>query len=148
MNIQLLNEADGLRTYAVVFDTGDEAASGLLAFARERQVSAASFTAIGALQRLTAGFFELDRKDYTRITFDEQLEVLSMTGNIALAPDGPKVHAHVVVGTADGAAHGGHLLEAVVRPTLEVIVTETPAALRRTIDSVTGLALISLPDRS
>jgi predicted DNA-binding protein with PD1-like motif len=142
MKVQLLNDVNGLRTYAVVFATGDEVASGLLAFAREHQMTAASFTAIGALQRLTAGFFELDRKDYARITLDEQLEVLTMSGNIAIAGEGPKVHAHIVVGRSDGSAHGGHLLEAIVRPTCEVIVIETPAALRRTLDPATGLALI------
>jgi predicted DNA-binding protein with PD1-like motif len=52
------------------------------------------------------------------------------------------VHAHVVVGTRDGSARGGHLLEGHVRPTLELLVEEAPAELRKTYDRQSGLALI------
>ena len=70
--------------------------------------------------------------------------MLSLIGNVALVGDEPKVHAHVVVGKRDGTAHGGHLLEASVWPTLEVILVESPEHLRRKMDKETGLALISL----
>jgi hypothetical protein len=107
-------------------------------------LSAAEFTGIGAFSAAVLGYFDWQRKDYTRIPVDEQVEVLSLTGNIALADGEPKLHPHVVVGKADGSAHGGHLLEAHVRPTLELIVTESPAHLQRRSDPETGLALIRL----
>ena len=144
MDVQLLSDTDQLRTFAVVFAAGEEASAGLAAFARRERISGASFTAIGALERVTVGFFDLERQDYRPIEIREQVEVLAMTGNFALTADGPKVHAHLVVGRSDGTAHGGHLLEAIVRPTLEVIVTETPARLHRRLDPVTKLALIHL----
>jgi uncharacterized protein len=134
---------DGEKTFAIVFAKGDEAAGGLLAFAKEHNLSASHFTAIGAFERVTLGFFERGRKDYKRITIDEQVEVLSLVGDVALDEGEPKVHAHVVVGKADGTAHGGHLLEARVWPTLEVILVESPRHLRRQLDKETGLALIS-----
>jgi predicted DNA-binding protein with PD1-like motif len=90
------------------------------------------------------GYFERERKDYKRIPLQEQIEVLSLIGNIALADGKPKLHAHVVIGKSDGSAHGGHLLEAHVWPTLEVIVVESPQHLRRTYDTETGLALLNL----
>jgi predicted DNA-binding protein with PD1-like motif len=62
---------------------------------------------------------------------------------VALADGEPKIHAHVVVGRRDGTALGGHLLDARVRPTLEVVLVETPATLRRTIDKTTGLPLLT-----
>jgi predicted DNA-binding protein with PD1-like motif len=139
---QLIHE-DGEQTFAIVFDKGEEAASGLLAFAKEHGLSASHFTAIGAFERVTLGFFEREPKDYKRITIDEQVEVLSLVGDIASDGDEPKVHAHVVVGKADGTAHGGHLLEARVWPTLEVILVESPRHLQRKLDKETGLALIS-----
>jgi uncharacterized protein len=132
------------RTFAVVFDHGDEVLENLLAFAKENRLSAAEFTGIGAFSAAVLGYFDWQRKDYTRIPVDEQVEVLSLTGNIALADGEPKLHPHVVVGKADGSAHGGHLLEAHVRPTLELIVTESPAHLQRRSDPETGLALIRL----
>jgi len=140
---KLIND-DGEKTFAIVFDKGDEVASGLLSFAKDNNLSASHFTAIGAFERVTLGFFERERKDYKRITINEQIEVLSLVGDIASDGDEPKVHAHVVVGKADGTAHGGHLLEARVWPTLEVILVESPEHLRRKVDKETGLALISL----
>ena len=143
MRTRELDSHDGRRTFAVIFEAGDEVASGLLDFARRHAVGGAYFTAIGALRDVTLGYWRWETKEYDRIAVREQVEVLSLAGNIALAPDGaPKVHAHVVVGKADGTAHGGHLLEGHVRPTLEVMVVESPRHLRRTHDATTGLALI------
>lgn len=135
----------GDKTFAVVFDTGDEVASGLLALAKEHNLAAAHFTAIGAFQDVTLGYFNWDKKDYQKIPVREQVEVLSLVGDVALDPEGkPKVHAHVVVGRSDGTTRGGHLLEAHVRPTLEVIVVESPSHLQRRHDKESGLALIRL----
>lgn len=144
MNGRRLSEINGQRTYVLVFATGDEVMAELLAFANREALSAASFTAIGAFQQVTLGYFDLEQRDYIRIRMPQQVEVLTLTGNIALSGNGRKVHAHVVVGRADGTAHGGHLLEATVRPTLEVVITESPAHLRRTSDPATGLALLDL----
>ena len=136
---------DGLRTFVLVFAPGDEVSDGLLVFAREHGVTGAHFTGIGALQQLRVGYWEPERKDYRATEIDEQVEVLSLAGNVATGPDGePRIHAHIVVGKADGSAHGGHLLRARVRPTLEVVLTEVPTELRRSTDPATGLALLAL----
>lgn len=144
MKEKLLHEESGQKTFGVVFDTGDEVVSGLLTFAKQKSLAASHFKAIGAFSDVTFGFFDLGAKDYQKLRINEQVEVLSLIGNIALHKGGPKVHAHVVVGKADGTAHGGHLLEAHVRPTLEVFVVESPARLVRKIDDETGLPLIDL----
>jgi len=107
-------------------------------------LSGSHLTAIGALSDVTLGYFDRARKDYKRIPLAEQVEVLALVGDIALDQGEPKVHAHIVVGKGDGAAHGGHLLEAHVWPTLEVILVESPEHLRRETDEETGLALIRL----
>jgi predicted DNA-binding protein with PD1-like motif len=131
------------RTFVVVFDSGEEMASGLLDVARAQELRGASLGAIGALASVTLGWWDPDAKDYRRIELREQVEVLSLLGNVAAAPDGGvKVHAHLVVGDAKGRAHGGHLLEARVHPTLEVIVVESPSHLQRRHDPATGLALL------
>jgi uncharacterized protein len=143
MKSKLIQDAPQ-RTFAVVFDQGDEVVGSLLTFAKEHRLSAAAFTGLGALSDAVVGYFDWQKKDYERIRIDEQVEVLNLTGNIARANGEPKLHPHIVLGKADGTAHGGHLLEAHVRPTLEVIVTESPAHLRRRSDPATGLALIQL----
>ncbi|MBL8286826.1 MAG: DNA-binding protein [Rubrivivax sp.] len=142
MKHKLINEAPE-RTYAVVFETGDEALAGLARFAADERLDAARFTGIGAFDSVVLGFFDLQRKDYERIPIDEQVEAVALVGDVALGPDGvPKVHAHVVVAKRDGSAWGGHLLQARVRPTLEVMLVESPSYLRRRTDPATGLALI------
>jgi predicted DNA-binding protein with PD1-like motif len=146
MNARTLADAGGTHTFVLVFNTGDEVTKELLAFSRSHRLDAASFNGIGAFQDVTLGYFDLQKRDYTRIPIGEQVEVLSLVGNIAHGDDGPKLHAHVVVGKRDGSAHGGHLIEARVRPTLEIVLVETPAHLRRRSDPATGLALINLQD--
>lgn len=143
MQTKLLHD-DGLRTFVVVFDTGEEVAEGLVEFARAHDVGSAHFTAIGALQEALLGFFDLEKKDYVEIPVETQVEVLAMTGNLARHEGKPKLHAHVVVGERDGMARGGHLLSATARPTLEVLLTETPARLDREIDEATNLPLLRL----
>jgi uncharacterized protein len=132
------------KTHVLVFDKGEEVMAGLLEFARERGITSGHLTAIGAFSDVTLGFFDRKTKDYRRIPLNEQVEALSLVGDVALKDGEPQVHAHVVVGRADGTAHGGHLLEAHVWPTLEVVLTEAPAHLRRELDEETGLPLIRI----
>ena len=143
MRATLLHEHGGQKTFAIIFDTGDEVMEGLAAFAREHRLAGSHFTAIGAFRDVTLGYFDWEKKDYLRIPVSEQVEVLSLVGDIAEGENGePKLHAHVVLGKRDGTAVGGHLLEARVRPTLEVVLVESPKHLRRKHDRETGLALI------
>lgn len=143
MKARLLDE-HGTKTFAVIFDKGDEVMAGLLEFAKQHGLDAGHLTAIGGFSTATLGYFDRERKEYTHIPIHEQVEVLSLVGDVALDKGQPKIHAHVVVGKADGTAWGGHILEAHVWPTLEVIVVESPAHLRRRSDPETGLALISV----
>ena len=142
MRAKLLND-HGERVFAVIFDTGEDPMAGLVRFAEEQNLTGAGFTAIGAFSEALLGYFDWDKKDYERIPVREQVEVLALVGDIAIqGANEKKVHAHVVLGRRDGAACGGHLLSAKVRPTLEVIVTESPGYLRRVHDPETGLTLI------
>ena len=142
MKTTLLHEHAGMRTFALVLAAGDEAMRSLQALAAEQRLSASHFTGIGALSRAVVAYFDWTSKKYQHIPIDEQVEVLSLAGDIALDKVRPKVHAHFVLGKADGTALGGHLIEGHVRPTLELVVTEAPAHLRRRFDPESGLALI------
>jgi hypothetical protein len=143
MRSKLLN-ADPPITYAVVLDTGDEVIGELGKFVREQEVEAASLTAIGAFRRAVLGYFQWETKEYRKIPVDEQVEVLSLLGDVAVGDQGPTLHLHAVLGKADGSVIGGHLIEAYVRPTLEVILIQPPSYLRKRKDAETGLALIDI----
>jgi len=132
------------KTFALIFNTGDDVVSLMLDFATQHRVTAAHFTAIGAFSSATVGYFDWEKKDYLKIPVNEQVEVVSLIGDIALEKDKPKLHAHVVLGKRDGSLVGGHLMEGRVRPTLEVMLTESPARLTRQMDPESGIALIRL----
>lgn len=134
-------------TYVAVLDEGEEAFSALSDWAARHQVTAAQVTAVGAFARAAVGWFDRAARDYRRIEVGQQCEVLSLLGDIALGagdPGQPQPHLHAVLGLADGTTRGGHLLEGRVWPTLEVVITETPAELRKTYRPDVGLALIDL----
>ncbi|QEC48215.1 DNA-binding protein [Baekduia soli] len=145
MHAHHLRHAHDNRTDALVFDAGDEVIALLSEWCRDERLPGARFTAIGAFSQATVGWFDWDARSYRDISFDEQVEVLSLMGDVAADPEGrPSVHAHVVLGRSDGAAVGGHLLRAVVRPTLELVIDVVPAHLRKRVDDRSGLALIDL----
>jgi predicted DNA-binding protein with PD1-like motif len=142
----LAEGSGGTRTIIVVLDAGDEVTECLRKVADTEDLDASSFTAIGALEQATLGWYDLEVQDYQRIPVRQQAEVLALTGDITHAPQGRMVHAHAVLGLKDGSTRGGHLLAGVVRPTLELVLTETPARLARTFNPRVGLALIDLRD--
>lgn len=140
---QIHRSDDGQRTYAVVLESGEEVMERLSGFVAGERIGAAQLTAIGAFSDVVLLYFDWDKKDYSRIPVLEQVEVASLIGDVAAGPDGkPSLHVHLVVGKSDGSAMAGHLGEAHVRPTLEVIVTENPAHLRKVKDQTSGLPLI------
>src|SRR5262245_58358995 len=97
MEAKLLNP-QGQKTYAIIFDKGDEFMAGVRESAQQEHLGAASFTAIGAFSSVTLGYFDRERMDYKQIPVDEQVEVLALVGDIARHKDKPEVHAHVVLG--------------------------------------------------
>ena len=150
MQSRLLHQRDGERTFAIAFGTGELLIEGLREFARTEDLAASEFRAIGALQEATIAFFDWASKDYKQMAIHTQLELLSLIGHVTLPADAEEegdrnLHVHVVLGRRDGTASGGHLIEAIVRPTVEVVLTETPAHLARRKGPESGLPLIA-PD--
>ena len=142
MKIQLISRGEQIREYAVIFGKGDEALSGLLEFAEKYNITSAHFTAIGALDGADVAWFDLRRKQYKKIPIAGQVEVIAMVGDIALYQGKPVIHSHMVVGAEDGTTHGGHVLDAHVSPTLEVMVTVDPFTMQKRFDPDTDLTLI------
>jgi hypothetical protein len=144
MKYRRLNPINSEGIYALAFDKKDDVIHELLEFATKLELRGAEITGIGAFSDVVLGYFEPNRKQYHEIPIGEQVEVLSLTGNISTEDANPKLHLHVVVGRSDGTAYGGHLLQAHVWPTLEIVVTESPKYLQRRYDPDTGLALLDL----
>jgi predicted DNA-binding protein with PD1-like motif len=131
-------------SFVVVLDDGEEAVESLLGFARDNGITSGRFTGLGAFSSVVLGFFDFETKDYIRTNLDEQVEVATLVGDFAMKDGAPKLHPHIVVSKRDGRAYGGHLLEGLVHPTLEVLITVAPDHLRRETDPATGLPLLAL----
>jgi hypothetical protein len=145
MQSKLLSDSEAGRTFVVVLDSGEEAFRSISDFAEIQNIAAAAVTAIGAFEHATVGWFDFASKSYRQIPVTEQCEVLSAIGDIAAGDEGkPSLHLHAVLGLSDGSTRGGHLLEGIVRPTIEVMVTESPAHLRRRKRPELGIALLDL----
>jgi uncharacterized protein len=142
MQVQLLSRGEQTRQYAVIFYQGDEAFSGLQEFAEKYHVTSAHFTAIGAVSGAMLAWFDPQRKMYKKIPVRGQHEVIGMSGDVALYQGKPIIHTHIVVGSPDGTTRGGHVLDAYVSPTLEVMVAVDPITMHKRFDPETDLTLI------
>ncbi|MEV4539471.1 PPC domain-containing DNA-binding protein [Asanoa sp. NPDC049518] len=143
MRSKVVTDSDVV-TYVMVCDPGEDAVAALHELADRERLEAASITGLGGFEHATVGWFDRAVNDFRRNEVDEPAEVLSLIGNVAEGPDGPSLNVHVVLGLADGTTRGGHLLAATVFPTLEAVVTETPAELRRVMRPGQPVPLIDL----
>jgi predicted DNA-binding protein with PD1-like motif len=149
MKSTVVSAEAGSRTTVAVLDSGEEAFATLTRFADATGISGASLTAIEAFESAVVGWFDFTIRSYKKIRVDEQCEVLSAIGDVATGDDGKaSLHVHVVLGLSDGTTRGGHLLEGKVHPTLEAVIEETPAGLRRRKRPDLGIALIDLAGKS
>ena len=145
MKSKLVSDEPTSKVHVVILESGEEAFAALTRFANDAGISAASLTAIGAFEKATVGWFDVATRNYKKIAVDQQCEVLSAIGDVAIGDDGKaSLHLHIVLGMSDGSTRGGHLLEGKVRPTLEVVLTETPSRLRRKKRPGLGIALIDI----
>jgi len=131
--------------YLVRLEPGEEVIESLKRFADGHRIGFAALHAIGAFRRVTLGYFDTAANVYRHRAVEEQVEVLNLSGNISRGEKGePIVHAHVTVGRSDYHTLGGHLVEATVNPTLEIVVATVLATVRRRRDPATGLTLWDL----
>ena len=135
VKVKLLSTNGETKTYVLIFSPGDELRSGLTEFAQKYNVTSAHYTAIGDASSVKMGWYDYNRKMFKVIPINEPTEVSSLIGDIAIFNGKPVAHSHVNVAIADGISHGGHLLEMIVGPTLEVFVTVEPTALYKRLDT-------------
>lgn len=144
MKVQRLNVHDHARRFVFVGDAEDDLLPLLQQFCERERIESAALSAIGGFRSATLAFYDMESKRYEPIAVSEQVEVLSLLGNVTMYQDKPKIHAHCIVGYRDGRTTGGHLLGGIVRPTLELLIDELPATLHRADRPDVGIPLIEL----
>lgn len=131
-------------TWIVRLTTGEEIAGAITRFAAERRIDAGVVTGIGAAYDVVLGYFDRATREYERRTFTDDMEILSLAGNIALKEGQPFAHVHVTLGRRDFTTIGGHLFEAKAGATCELVVRPLAGPLRRVKDEATGLYLLDV----
>ena len=161
MRHKILEHFDGRRKFVLVLDAGEEAVASIKAFAKQQDLQGASVIGIGAFEKCSFGHFNPATKEFRQNDLNVQSEVLSLNGNIAGGlgdndahedddgdgddedeDDGPHLHLHCVVGLNDASTRGGHLIQGIVRPTMELVIEESPVHLTRGLDRASGLVLL------
>lgn len=143
--------------YLIRIMKDEELITELTNFCKEKLILGASLTGIGGANKCEIAYFSMETKQYSSKVFNEQLELLSITGNITIVNKQPFVHAHVVLGDKGMKTYGGHLKNAIVCPTAEIILTEfvdetvdgangigTKLKIERKKDEISGLNLMDL----
>ena len=142
MQAKLVKDTPGEQVYSIIFFQDDEVMSGLTDFAIAHKVSDAHFTAIGAVSGATVAWLDIPKKMYRRIAVTQQVEVLSLIGDIAVFNGVPIVHMHTVLCKPDGSTVGGHVFELISNPTVEVFMTVDKTPLEKKADDASGMKLI------
>ena len=142
VKVKLLSTNGQTKNYVLIFSIGDEVRSGLTEFALKYNVKTAHFSAIGDATSAKFGFFDYNRKMFKVIPITQPSEVSSFSGNIAMFNGKPVVHVHANIAIEDGTTRGGHLLELVTGPTVEVFLTIEPTTLNKKVSPEFGAALI------
>jgi predicted DNA-binding protein with PD1-like motif len=132
-------------SWLLVLDKGDEIVQAVTEFARTAGIRSGSLTGIGAVESAELGHYSPVTRDYTWRTIPGPLEIVSLTGNLALKDGDMFLHAHIVLGTHDMQLLGGHLKAAVVSATCEMAVHAYAEGFSRSQDEETGLWLLDAP---
>ncbi|HEX3039155.1 MAG TPA: PPC domain-containing DNA-binding protein [Caproiciproducens sp.] len=131
-------------TIAVRIDRGEEILASVKEICKKENIKLASISAIGAVDHAAVGLYMVEEREYLPNTFDGEMEMTSLNGNVT-TKDG-EVHLHMHANFADGKgnAFGGHLNEAVISGTCEMFIEKIDGEITRRIDEVTGLNIFDI----
>lgn len=131
-------------TYIVRLAKGDEVVTSIKDLCCKEGIKTAQVNGLGAVGYLEAGLFNTDEKKYYLNKFEQDMEILSLIGNITSMNKEPYLHLHITVGDANGKAFGGHLNKAVVSVTSEIFINAYDVVVDRFKDEATGINLMKI----
>jgi hypothetical protein len=129
------------RRWMLVLDRGEELISTVTDFLATRGIRGGFVRGLGALRNHTVAWYDLERQEYAKRTFDENMELGNLTGSVGVVGDKPFFHAHVTVSGPELIAFTGHLVKGEVAVTAELLVEDFGIELLRLPDEEVGLNL-------
>ena len=131
--------------YQVRLDSGEHVQAALVPWLADEGIGYAAVSGLGAVRQVTLSYWNADSRQYETHERAEQMEVVSLVGNVTLKDDAPFLHLHVALGRRDLSLIGGHFNDAIAHPTLEIWLRPEAEAVRRAPDAASGLSLMDLP---
>jgi uncharacterized protein len=131
----------------VRLESGERVAETLLRLLRAEEIGYAVISGLGAVRQVLLSYWNAETRQYESHELEEQLEVVSLTGNVTLRDTDPFLHLHVALARQDLSVLGGHFNDAVAHPTLEIWLQPESEPVHRVPDEASGLALMELPKR-
>ena len=131
----------------VRLESGERVAETLLRLLRSEDIGYAVVSGLGAVSQVRLSYWNAQSRQYEAHELEEQMEVVSLTGNVTLREGEPFLHLHVGLGRQDLSVLGGHFNDAVAHPTLEIWLQPENEPVPRVADETSGLALMELPER-
>ena len=134
-------------TYVIRLDPGDKVMESLRSLCDQDQIGAGVLYGLGAVEQAELGWFDREAKDYRTTRIEGPCEIVSLHGNVSRLDGKPFLHCHIALADKTFGVRGGHLREAVVSATSEIVLTRFFEELERKKDERTGLYLLDLkPD--
>lgn len=131
-------------SWVIVLEKGEKIVEKLVEFVKAEDIKSGHLNAIGAVSSVKLAHYNLEKKRYSTKQIDQPLEVISLIGTVTMKGNESIIHCHIVVGTNEMSVYGGHLKEATVAATCEIIFNEFEEAINKERDENIGLNLIRI----
>lgn len=128
----------------VRIEKGEDVVEKLFELVEKLQLKNGSISGIGASDNITVGLYSVEKQEYTKKNFTGEMEITSILGNISIMNDKPYLHMHITFADENLNVHGGHLNEAIISATCEIIISKIDEKVDRFKDSETGLNLYDI----
>ena len=123
----------------VSLQTGDLINESIRKIAVEENISNAWINGIGAIDNVEVGYMDIENKKYQKRNFDEHYELLSLIGNITYKDREPFVHTHVTFSNTEYNVFGGHLFDAKITATGEIVLSLADSKIDREYNKNIGI---------
>ena len=130
------------------FESGEQIAERLLTWLRAHEIGYATMTGLGAVSGATISYWNAASRAYEQHHLPEQMEVVSLVGNVTIKEGAPFTHIHVTLGRRDLSIVGGHFNDATVHPNVEIWLSPESGSVERKLDEASGLFVMDLPERA
>lgn len=135
------------KMFLVRLEKGEKVNSSIKKFCEKLGIGNIAFIGLGAVENPTVAQYQIDKRKYKQKTLKGMFEALSFVGDVAVFEGHPLVHGHISLSDEQMRAFGGHLVEATVSATFEIIIQDLGSKKVKRYDEETGLKLFKLDKR-